>query len=102
MRDSVILNDSIIEPGAVVERCVVDRQVRICQDARVGHSDDNSPNTDLSGRLNTGLTLVGKGSVVPARTRLGRNVVVHPFSRADAYNTCDIVESGTSIGRNLR
>ncbi len=102
VRDSVILHDSIIEPGAVVERCVVDRQVRICQDARVGHSDDNSPNGDLSARLSTGLTLIGKGSMVPAKMRLGRNVVVHPFSRAEAYDNSGIVESGTSIGRNLR
>ena len=33
VRDSVILNDTIIEPGAVVERCVIDKEVRVCQDA---------------------------------------------------------------------
>ena len=97
-----ILNDTIIEPGAVVERCVVDKQARICQDAHFGHSDNNSPNPELPARLNTGLTLVGKGSVVPAGTQLGRNVVIHPFSGADAFGDCKSVESGTSIGRNLR
>ncbi len=102
VRDSVILNDTIIEAGAVVERCVIDKEVRVCQDAHVGHSDNNSPNPELSARLNTGLSLIGKGSVVPAASRLGRNVVIHPYSGADAFSNGKGVESGTSVGRNLR
>ena len=102
VRDSVILNDTIIESGAVVERCVIDKEVRVCQDALVGHSDNNNPNSELLARLNTGLTLVGKGSVVPAGTRLGRNVVIHPYSGADAFSNGKGVDSGKSIGRNLR
>ena len=102
VRDSVVLNDTIIESGAVVERCVIDKEVRVCQDAHVGHSDNNDPNPELPARLNTGLSLVGKGSVVPAGTTLGRNVVIHPYSGAEAFNNGKSVESGTSVGRNLR
>ena len=106
VRDSVILNDTIIEPGAVVERCVIDKEVRVCQGARVGHSDNNCPNPELPARLNTGLTLLGKNSIVPAGMRLGRNVVIHPFSGADAFgnsnSNSNSVESGKSVGRNLR
>ena len=102
VRDSVILNDTIIEPGTVVERCVIDKDVRICREAIVGHSESNRPNPELPVRLNTGLTLVGKGSLVPAGVRLGRNVVIHPFSGAEAFGNGKGVESGTSVGRNLR
>jgi len=102
VRDSVVLNDTIIESGAVVERCVIDKEVRVCQDAHVGYSDNNDPNPELPARLNTGLSLVGKGSVVPAGTTLGRNVVIHPYSGAEAFNNGKSVESGTSVGRNLR
>ncbi|MXX27407.1 MAG: glucose-1-phosphate adenylyltransferase [Caldilineaceae bacterium SB0668_bin_21] len=102
VRDSVVLNDTIIESGAVVERCVIDKEVRVCQDAHVGHSDNNDPNPELPARLNTGLSLVGKGSVVPAGTTLGRNVVIHPYSGVEAFRNGKSVESGTSVGRNLR
>ncbi len=102
VRDSVVLNDTIIESGAVVERCIIDKEVRVCQDAHVGHSDNNDPNPELPARLNTGLSLVGKGSVVPAGTTLGRNVVIHPYSGAEAFTNGKSVESGTSVGRNLR
>ncbi|MDE0200656.1 MAG: glucose-1-phosphate adenylyltransferase, partial [Caldilineaceae bacterium] len=102
VRDSVILNDTIIESGAVVERCVIDKEVRICQDAHIGHSDNNNPNPELPARLNTGLSLVGKGSLVPAAARLGRNVVIHPYSGAEAFGNGKGVDSGTSIGSNLR
>ena len=102
VRDSVILTDTIIEAGATVERCVIDKEVRVCHDAHVGHSDNNTPNPELPARLNTGLSLIGKGSIVPAGTQLGRNVVIHPYSGADAFANGKGVESGTSIGRNLR
>ncbi len=102
VRDSVVLNDTIIESGAVVERCIIDKEVRVCQDAHVGHSDNNDPNPELPARLNTGLSLVGKGSVVPAGTTLGRNVVIHPYSGVEAFRNGKGVESGTSVGRNLR
>jgi glucose-1-phosphate adenylyltransferase len=36
VRDSVILNDTIIEAGAVVDRSIVDKDVHICAGARVG------------------------------------------------------------------
>ncbi|MYC19887.1 MAG: hypothetical protein F4X62_00160 [Caldilineaceae bacterium SB0662_bin_25] len=70
--------------------------------AHVGHSDNNDPNPELPARLNTGLSLVGKGSVVPAGTTLGRNVVIHPYSGVEAFRNGKSVESGTSVGRNLR
>lgn len=102
VRDSVILNDTIIEAGAVVERCLVDKQVRIRQDAKAGYTDNNKPNPELPDRLNTGLTLIGKGCEIPAGLTLGRNVVIHPYSDASAFGKRKSVRSGSSIGQNLR
>ncbi len=101
VRDSVVLNDTVIEADAVVERCIIDKQVRICCNAMAGHAD-NKPNPELPARLNTGLTLVGKGSEIPEEMKLGRNVVIHPFSRAEAFGKGKSVQSGMSIGQNLR
>src|SRR6185369_4826940 len=79
VRDSVILNNTNVEAGDVVERCNIDKDVVIEKGAKVGQGDDNSPNKMLPEQINTGLTLVGKGSVIPEDALLGRNVVVHPF-----------------------
>jgi glucose-1-phosphate adenylyltransferase len=77
VRDSVILNDTVIHSGAVVDRSIVDKNVVIGAGAHVGDGDDNTPNRAMPEQINTGLSLVGKGSVVPEGYMLGRNVVVH-------------------------
>ncbi len=102
VRDSVILNDTVIEAGAVVERCIVDKKVMIGANAKVGDGDDNTPNAQLAEELNTGLTLIGKGSVIPAGMTLGRNVVVHSASDVKSFGRHKNVPSGSSIGVDPR
>lgn len=82
VHDSVIFTDAEIGAGAVVDRAIVDKEVVIGEEARVGEGDDNTPNQDAPNLLNTGLTLVGKGAEIPGDAIIGRNCVVHPFTEA--------------------
>ena len=47
-----MFNDTVIEAGAVVDRCIIDKQVVIGAGARVGEGDDNIPNVALPEVLN--------------------------------------------------
>ncbi len=98
VRDSVVLNETVIEAGAVVDRCVLDKFVLVQQGARVGHGDDNTPNSAIPDVLNSGLTLVGKRSVVPENMVLGRNVVVHSDIGSEAFGRKKSIPSGSDIG----
>ena len=102
VRDSVILNDTVVEAGATVDRCIVDKEVVIGRSAQVGEGDDNTPNTSLPGSINTGLTLIGKGSRVPEGLAIGRNVVVHPYSADKAFGKRKLIASGTDVGKSMR
>ena len=102
VRDSIILNDTVIAAGAVVDRCIVDKDVVIGEGAQVGYGDNNKPNTALPERLNTGITLIGKSSHIPAGVSIGRNVVVHPFSGDDAFGKRQSVRSGGDVGKDMR
>jgi glucose-1-phosphate adenylyltransferase len=102
VRDSVVLNDTLIESGAIVERCILDKQVVVEGGAKVGAGEDNTPNRDLPETINTGLTLVGKGSVIPHEVTIGRNVVVHPYTLAKAFGKRKQIASGANIGKNMR
>ncbi len=83
VRDSVILNDVEIGAGAIIDRCIIDNGVIIGAGAKIGHGDDNRPNTDLSDKLNTGITLVGKNSVVPEGMELGPQCGRPPREQGD-------------------
>lgn len=96
VRDSIIMNDSIIGPQAVVDRAIIDKEVVVGTGAVVGAGDDNSPNMALPDVLNTGLTLLGKRSRLPANVHLGRNVVVWPGVTVAAEPDTEFA-SGTSI-----
>ena len=96
VRDSVILNDTWIGPGAQIDRAVIDKEVYIAEDVVVGHGDDNTPNADLPNALNTGLTVVGKGAHLPQGIRLGRNVVVQPFRQENDFPSL-VIPSGQTV-----
>jgi len=102
VRDSVILSDTEIGPGAVVERCIVDKDVRIGVGARLGDGDDNTPNKALPEAINTGITLVGKESVVPEGIAIGRNVVIHAQTPEEAFGKRKKIASGTDVGQASR
>ena len=102
VRDSVILYDTIIETGAVVDRCIVDKNVVIAAGAHIGDGDDNTPNISLPEVLNPGLTLIGENCVVPEGITIGRNVVVHRRSEAKAFGKKKKIASGSEVGADQR
>jgi glucose-1-phosphate adenylyltransferase len=77
VRDSIVMFDTTIRTGAVVDRAILDKEVVIGPGCIVGDGPDlDTPNRLEPGRLNTGITVIGKRTVVPRGTRLGRNVKV--------------------------
>jgi glucose-1-phosphate adenylyltransferase len=76
IRDSIIMTDSVIGPGSVLDRVIVDKQVRIGANSHLGYGDDYAPNQLEPNRLNTGITIVGRKACVPPGTRAGRNVLI--------------------------
>ena len=99
--NSIILHGTVIEQGAIVDKCIIDKNCRVGAKAKVGSGDDNTPNVALPQALNTGLTLVGRDSVIPGGFSLGRNVTVHAGTSAShkAYKKKDkTIVSGSVIG----
>jgi glucose-1-phosphate adenylyltransferase len=97
VRDSIVMFDSVIRSGAVVDRSILDKEVVIGQGAIVGEGPfDDRPNKQEPGRLNTGITVVGKHAIVPRGVRIGRNVKVAADVRTSDF-AGRIVRNGESI-----
>jgi glucose-1-phosphate adenylyltransferase len=97
VRDSIVMFDSVIRAGAVVDRAILDKEVVIGQGAIVGEGPfDDRPNKQEPGRLNTGITVIGKRAVVPRGVRIGRNVKVAADVRSSDF-TGRVVRSGESV-----
>jgi glucose-1-phosphate adenylyltransferase len=75
VRDSIIMFDTVVRAGAVVDMAIIDKEVSVGPNAVVGTGTDlDRPNEKEPGRLTTGITLVGKRAIIPAGVRIGRNV----------------------------
>jgi glucose-1-phosphate adenylyltransferase len=97
VRDSVIMFDTHIRAGAVVDRAIVDKEVNIGPNAIVGTGNDfDTANKDEPERLNTGITVVGKRAVIPASARIGRNVRIAGDVRPADFKS-KRVPSGSSV-----
>jgi glucose-1-phosphate adenylyltransferase len=97
VRDSIVMFDSVIRSGAVVDRAILDKEVVIGPGATVGDGPyDDRPNKQEPGRLNTGITVVGKHAIVPRGVRIGRNVKVAADVRTSDF-TGRVVRSGESV-----
>lgn len=97
VRDSVVMNDTVIRAGAEVFRCILDKEVEVGSNARLGASDDNTPNKLEPNNINTGITIVGKRARIPAGASIGRNCRIDSSTTADDYDTL-VVPSGGTIG----
>ncbi|MBI4673831.1 MAG: glucose-1-phosphate adenylyltransferase [Chloroflexi bacterium] len=99
VRDSIVMNDMWIGPGAVLDKVIVDKGAVIGAGTRLGCGDDNTPNAQEPDKLNTGITVVGKGAHVPANISIGRNVVVAPRVEEETFKEFgDTVPSGATVG----
>jgi glucose-1-phosphate adenylyltransferase len=97
VRDSIVMFDSVIRSGAVVDRSILDKEVVVGQGAIVGDGPyDDRPNKQEPGRLNTCITVVGKHAVIPRGTRIGRNVRVAADIRSSDF-VKRVIRSGESV-----
>jgi glucose-1-phosphate adenylyltransferase len=91
VKQSIIMPDTVIEAGAVVDKCIIDKNVVIGRFSHIGHGADYTPIKDLG--LSTGISVVGKGTVIPPDIKIGRNVVVGSDLPSSIFN--GDIKSGT-------
>ncbi|HBY99208.1 MAG TPA: glucose-1-phosphate adenylyltransferase [Chloroflexi bacterium] len=98
VRESVIMNDTTIRAGALIDRSVLDKEIEVGAEAQVGVGKDNTPNQLEPGNLNSGITIVGKRAQVPSGVIIGRNCRIDPNVTPDDFQQREI-PSGATVTR---
>lgn len=95
--NSIIMNDSRIGPGSVINKAIIDKNSVIGENVHIGDANGTYvPNKLHPDKLNTGLTVIGKGAHIPDNVTIGNNVVVEPYTDPDQYKSGD-VPSGETV-----
>ena len=97
VRDSIVMHDSVIGPGAVVEHAILDKQVNVGAGARLGAGDPGTPNRACPEHLASGLSVIGKGAELPEGITVGRNARIGAFVEAGDFTT-DVPDGGVVDG----
>lgn len=100
VRDSVIMNDTTIRAGALVNRCILDKEVDVGPKAQVGVGDDDTPNQLEPANLNTGITIAGKRARIPAGATIGRNCRIDSNVTPDDFQKMEVPSGGTIARRS--
>ncbi|MFW5865418.1 MAG: glucose-1-phosphate adenylyltransferase, partial [Candidatus Izemoplasmataceae bacterium] len=93
VKDSVILNDTEIMPGAVIERAIIDKNVKVDFNAKIGFGDDYSPNKERPEVLSSGINVIAKGTHIPENTIIERNCRIY----SGAKISDKVIKSGSTI-----
>jgi glucose-1-phosphate adenylyltransferase len=96
VRDAILMKDSHVGEGAIVDHVITDKRVVIGAGARVGDGEDNTPNQLSPNRLNTGITVIGKRAQIPPGLSIGRNVEINMNVPASVFPK-EGVKSGETI-----
>ncbi len=85
VRNSIIFEDTTIGRGSIIEKSIIDKQVWVSRGCHIGAGDDYTPNKEEPEHLNTGITVVGKGSRIPAEVIIGKNCKIEPWVEATDF-----------------
>ena len=96
VNNSIIFEDCVIKKGATVDLVIMDKRVVVGENALVGAGENYKIANKLKpSHLYTGISLVGKSSVIPADQVIGRNCVISGNITAKAYSGAPIKDGET-------
>ncbi len=93
VKDSVVLNNVLISDNVTVQRSIIDKRCVIGRHAFIGFGDDFTANKEKPDLLSSGITVIEKGTMVPADIYIGRNCRI--FRSADFPSK--IIKSGSTL-----
>jgi glucose-1-phosphate adenylyltransferase len=95
---SIVFADAVVEAGATLRSCIIDKRVRVGQHASVGYGNPTCPNSQLPHVVNSGITVVGTQTRIPDGIRIGRNCLIGNDLSPEAIPNRDIVCGETILG----
>ena len=88
--DSVIMHDSQISSGAQIKESILDKLVKVGENAVLGAGSADIANKEKPHHLSNGMVVVGKGAEIPPDFRIGKNSILHPKLSTEDYTSSDI------------
>jgi glucose-1-phosphate adenylyltransferase len=93
VQDSIIFHDTKIAPNSRLNRVICDKDARIGSDCMIGTFGADIPSREFHDLLSSGITLLGKNSMVQDKSQIGANTTVYAGVRV----TQGSIEPGSTL-----
>ncbi len=97
VKDSIVMSFTRIKKKAYLDRVILDKYVVVGEETYMGYGDDNTPNKLEPDKLNTGITIAGKGAKIPKGLKIGKNVRIDPDVTEGDFPSDAFIKSGETI-----
>jgi glucose-1-phosphate adenylyltransferase len=96
IRDSIIMAGSVVKRDCNINHCIIDEDTTIGEGVLIGQGE-NVPNTKKPKIYDTGITVIGERTVVPAHVSIGKNCVISGKTALEQYPDNRLESGGTII-----
>ncbi|MDZ7291002.1 MAG: sugar phosphate nucleotidyltransferase [candidate division KSB1 bacterium] len=97
VKDSILMFDTRVEAESHLNKVISDVDVVIGRACRIGFGEASVSNEDHPQLLQSGITLIGRGSVIPDECQIGCNCIIQPDMEAVLFLK-KVYGSGVTIG----
>ena len=96
VHNCILMDGTHVGEGAKVHNVITDKMVTIGANTEVGLNPAGAPpNNRFAEHMNTGLSLIGKGAVIPPDFRIGNNCLVYADLKPDAFTGNELASGMT-------
>jgi glucose-1-phosphate adenylyltransferase len=96
VKESVIFNDTIIRKNSVIDKTIIDKEVEVQANCKIGVGEDLTPNKDEPDLLYNGLNVIAKRAVIPEGTTIERNCRIFSYVGVDNFDG-KYIKSGSTL-----
>ena len=96
VKNSILFFDTVVHAGSYLDKTITDFDVQIGRECYIGDGNASIPNNSYPNLLETGINLIGKGTVLPPKIWMGRNCIVAPALKEEQFEQRKF-ESGVTV-----
>lgn len=78
VRDSIVMQDTVVGDGCRVEYSIIDKRCEVGVEAIIGAGTSTAANRKFPSHLDCGISVIGKGVVIPGGAQVGKNCIIYP------------------------
>ncbi len=91
--DSIIFHDTIIEKNAKLNKVICDKDSVIGEGCVIGGFGEDIKSREFPDLLNTGTIILGRNSIIPAKTKIGANTTIYSSAEINSRH----IEPGSTL-----